>query len=116
MKTLFENNIWNAFDSWGDLMTTDGVYRQVHDYFSETEDGYSCRVNVAGIKKENIKAFLEKNVLKIEAEQDGHKYKTSITVPAKVDPELVSARCEDGMLYLELKKKPEHKAIELKIS
>ncbi len=103
-------------NTWNNLNLTDAKYRPVDEHLSETKDGYSCQVNVAGIKKENVKASLEKNVLKVSAEQDGHKYKTYIMVPDKVDPHSVSARCEDGMLYLDLKKKPEHKSIELKIN
>ena len=98
------------------MNTLDDLAFAEDKYFSETESGYSCKVNVAGIKKDNIKACLEKNMLRISAEQDGHKYNTSIAVPSKVDPESISARCEDGMLYLDLKKKASHKAIELKIS
>lgn len=117
MKTsLFGNTLWDVVNTWNDMMLTDAKYRGTDNLFEELEDEYICKVNMAGIKKENIKVILEGNLLKVSAEQDGHKYRTSVYVPKKVDLEGVSIKYEDGILYLNFKKKPEHKAIELKIS
>ena len=43
-------------------------------YLKETEDGYSYKVNMAGIKKDNINIKINENLIDVWAEQDGHKY------------------------------------------
>ena len=99
-----------------DLILTNGRLSEPESYWSESEDGYSCKVNMAGIKKENIKILIEQGLLKVSAEQDGHKYSSVISAPKKADPKKSSARYEDGMLYLELKKLDSHKSVELTIT
>ncbi len=103
-------------DSWNELLTTNGRLNHPENYWSEKDDSYNCRVNMAGIKKDNIKISVQNNLLSISAEQEGHKYNTRAYIPKKADPTKSSVRYEDGMLYLEFKKLEAHKSIELEIS
>ena len=64
----------------------------------------------------SLKILIEQGLLKVSAEQDGHKYSSVISAPKKADPKKSSARYEDGMLYLELKKLDSHKSVELTIT
>ena len=100
-------------DSWN---TVNGRYQYPDSYWSELDDAYSCTVNMAGIKKDNIKILVEGRLLKVSAEQDGHKYNSSVYIPKKANAKASSVRHEDGMLYLEFKKSDGHKSIELEIS
>ena len=101
---------------WNDLLTTNARLGGLDDYWSESKEAYSCKVNMAGIKKDNVKILVEGNLLRVSAEQDGHKYTSVITVPKKASTKDSSVKYEDGMLYLELKKLDAHKSIELEIS
>ena len=108
--------MWDIMDTWNDLAVTNDRYNRPDNYWSETEDGYSCKINMAGIKKDNIKVLIEGGLLKVSAEQDGHKYSSKTYIPKKAEHKAAVVRYEDGMLYLELKKQEEHKSIELEIS
>ena len=114
--SLLDNGIWDIMDSWNDLAVTNGRYTTPDNYWSETDEGYCCKINMAGIKKENIKVLVEGGMLRVSAEQDGHKYNCKIYLPKKAERKTASVKHQDGMLYLEFKKLEEHKSIELKIS
>lgn len=114
--SLLDNGTWDLMDSWNDILTTNGRHQSPDSYWSELDDAYSCKVNMAGIKKDNIKVLVEGRLLRVSAEQDGHKYDSSAYIPKKANTEASSVRYEDGMLYLEFKKSDGHKSIELEIS
>jgi|TARA_B100000085_G_scaffold283532_1_gene314424 HSP20 family molecular chaperone IbpA len=112
MSRLFSNLILDTLNDFGGMNYTDGKLRE----FPSSVDYFSHKINMAGIKKENIKVSLEDRLLKISAEQDGEKYRTSVYVPKKAEPSKTELRYEDGMLYIDFKKSDQHEPVELKIS
>ena len=95
----------------------------------ETEDGLTVVMEVPGVDREAIDINLENDVLRIEAKIDPSKYDgmeplyteynvghfaRSFTLSNKIDQQQISAKLEDGVLTLTLKKAKE--AIPRKIS
>ena len=88
----------------------------------ETEDALTVVMEVPGVGREAIDISLENNVLKIEAKIDPAKYDgmeplyteynighfaRSFTLSNKIDRQQISAKLEDGVLTLTLKKAQE---------
>ncbi|WP_321370467.1 Hsp20/alpha crystallin family protein [uncultured Desulfuromusa sp.] len=100
---------------------------------SETDEGFDIKVEVPGIKREDVKINLENHVLSIsgenkqEKEEKGKKFhrieryygrfSRSFSLPENVDEEKIEAVFNDGLLNLTIPKtevkKP--KAIEIKV-
>ena len=95
----------------------------------ETEDALTVVMEVPGVNNEAVDISVENQVLKIEAKIDPSKYDgmeplyteynvghfaRSFTLSNKIDQEQISAKLEDGVLTLTLKKAKE--AIPRKIS
>jgi HSP20 family protein len=95
----------------------------------ETEDALTVVMEVPGVNKEAVDISVENDVLKIEAKIDPSKYDgmeplyteynvghfaRSFTLSNKIDQQQISAKLEDGVLTLTLKKAKE--AIPRKIS
>ena len=92
----------------------------------EGENGYSLEVIAPGFEKEAFQINLDKNLLTIAAEvkeedeQKGEKhlrreyryqsFKRSFTVDKNIDAENIAAEYKNGILTLNLPKKPEVKA------
>ena len=85
----------------------------------ETEDALTVVMEVPGVGREAIDISLENNVLKIEAKIDPAKYdgmeplyteynvghfSRSFTLSNKIDQQQISAKLEDGVLTLVLRK------------
>ena len=85
----------------------------------ETEDALTVVMEVPGVGREAIDINLENNVLKIEAKIDPAKYdgmeplyteynvghfSRSFTLSNKIDQQQISAKLEDGIMTLILKK------------
>ncbi len=94
-----------------------------------TEDALTVVIEVPGVNNETVDISVENQVLKIEAKIDPSKYDgmeplyteynvghfaRSFTLSNKIDQEQISAKLEDGVLTLTLKKAKE--AIPRKIS
>ena len=88
----------------------------------ETEDALTVVMEVPGVGREAIDISLENNALKIEAKIDPAKYDgmeplyteynighfaRSFTLSNKIDRQQISAKLEDGVLTLTLKKAQE---------
>ena len=88
----------------------------------ETEDGLTVVMEVPGVDREAIDINLENDVLKVEAKIDPAKYEgmeplyteynvghfaRSFTLSNKIDRQQISAKLEDGVLTLSLKKAKE---------
>ena len=88
----------------------------------ETEDALTVVMEVPGVDREAIDINLENDVLKIEAKIDPSKYDgmeplyteynvghfaRSFTLSNKIDRQQISAKLEDGVLTLTLKKAKE---------
>ncbi len=95
----------------------------------ETEDALTVVMEVPGVGRDAIDINVENDVLKIEAKIDPSKYEgmeplyteynvghfaRSFTLSNKIDQEQISAKLEDGVLTLTLKKAKE--AVPRKIS
>ena len=95
----------------------------------ETEDALTVVMEVPGVDKEAVEISVENEVLKVEAKLDPSKYDgmeplyteynvghfaRSFTLSNKIDQQQISAKLEDGVLTLTLKKVKE--AIPRKIS
>ncbi|SEA53695.1 heat shock protein Hsp20 [Desulfuromusa kysingii] len=100
---------------------------------SETDENFNVKVEVPGIKREDVKISLENHVLNIsgenkqEKEEKGKKFhrveryygqfNRSFSLPENVDEEKIEAAFNDGLLTLTIPKtevqKP--KAIEIKV-
>ena len=88
----------------------------------ETEDALTVVMEVPGVDKDAIDITTENNILKIEAKIDPAKYDgmeplyteynvghfaRSFTLSNKIDQQQISAKLEDGVLTLTLKKAQE---------
>jgi HSP20 family molecular chaperone IbpA len=88
----------------------------------ETEDALTVVMEVPGVNKEAVDISVENEVLKIEAKIDPSKYEgmeplyteynvghfaRSFTLSNKIDQQQISAKLEDGILTLTLKKAKE---------
>jgi HSP20 family protein len=89
---------------------------------SETDDAYTVKADIPGVKKEDIKIAVEGNSVSIQAETReekeekeggkvvrserycGQQYR-SFALPSEVDEDKVQARYENGVLTLSLPKK-----------
>ena len=102
--------------SWNELLAPIGSYQNPSSFWSESNDVYHCKVNMAGIKKDNIKVLVQDRLLTVSAEQDGHTHRSKAYIPKKADASKSTVKYKDGMLYLEFKKLEGHKSIELEIT
>ena len=83
--------------------------------YEETNDGFEYEFNLAGFKKENIKATVSDGVLTIDAQQGDNEFFRAYTVSDKADGNSSVARYEDGVLYIKINKKESSKSVELQI-
>lgn len=99
---------------------------------SETDDHYVVRMDMPGLSKDNVKVELHDGVLSISGERKseheeqkenfhrversyGHFYR-SFPLPNAGSPENVKAHMEDGVLTIEVQKRPESKPRRITIS
>lgn len=113
---LFGGNI-------ADFVGTDVVSGTPSVNISEMEDGYQLEIAAPGLSKEDFKVALDKNRLTISAEKsvqsenvgdkltrrefDYSSFTRSFVLPKIVDREQITARYENGILYLTVPKKAE---------
>ncbi|MDK9698822.1 MAG: Hsp20/alpha crystallin family protein [bacterium] len=97
----------------------------------EDKENYRVRLDLPGIRKEEIKITLRENVLTVsgerteEAKQDGDtyhvlerrfgKFSRSLTLPSNVDASKIAAKMTDGVLTVTLPKAEEAKPREITI-
>ncbi len=84
---------------------------------SETTELYEAKVELPGVKKEDIKVEFENSILSVSAKrpvktaegESTEEFSRSFTIPAGVDAGKVQAAYENGVLTLTLPKTPEAK-------
>ena len=84
---------------------------------SETAENYEAKVELPGVKKEDIKVEFENSVLSVSAKravktaesESTEEFSRSFTVPSGVDSANVKAAYENGVLTLTFPKTPEAK-------
>jgi HSP20 family protein len=98
----------------------------------ELPDKFVLRVDLPGIRKEDIKLEVSDNILTISGERKEEKeekeaqyyrreivygsFHRSIQLPPSVDPEKITAKLENGVLTVEIPKTEKAKAKEIPIS
>lgn len=126
------DNLINRF--WGDVAPPNGQgnawYPSVD--VEETENTFVVHAELPGVKREDIKVGMEKNVLtiegerKIEAAQEGKHYtrrerafgsfKRSFTIGTEVDADKITAEYKDGILTVRLPKAEKVKPRQIEVS
>src|SRR5690242_17198899 len=113
----------------GDELTTSGSFVPPVDIY-EDENSISLRMEVPGMKQENLDIRLENNTLTVrgerkfekeEKEENFHRierrygsFSRSFTLPNTVDAENVTADYKDGVLAISLGKRAETKPKQIK--
>jgi len=93
----------------------------------EDDDNYYARVEMPGVKKENLKLDAEEGFLnlshesvKSECENSGKceasRFSRTLRVPEKTDLSGIGAKLEDGILSLTIPKAEERKPVSIQIS
>jgi len=123
-KPGFYNENWNNF--FNDEFFKPATASQPAVNIRETENSYSLEVAAPGLKKDDFKIELDKNILNISVtrekeqkeEQNGYSrrefhyssFKRSFVIPETVDAEHIAGAYENGILNVQLPKKAEVKA------
>jgi len=83
----------------------------------EKEKTVKLIAEMPGVEKSNINVVIEKNIVKIDAEQDKKKYNSQVPLQIKVDENSVKASYKNGILEVTLKildeEKPQGKKVEV---
>lgn len=119
-----------AGPGYGDELTTSGNFVPPVDIY-EDENSISLRLEVPGMKQEDVDIRLENNTLTVrgerkfekeEKEENFHRierrygsFARSFTLPNTVDSENVKADYKDGILWISLGKRAETKPKQIKI-
>jgi HSP20 family protein len=74
---------------------------------TRTESGYDIEVPVPGFNGSQIDVFFQDGTLAINGKNDRRSFTKSFTVPDDVDPDNIEAHVQDGMLCLQLHRRPE---------
>jgi HSP20 family protein len=119
--TLFDrffDDDFFRFPVWNDM----AIRNPLHDII-ETDKEYVVEMQLAGVKKEDIKLNLDNDVLSITAERKENdqkfnrkqtfygKYQKSFTLPQAIDVEKIEASFDDGILKLNIPKAEEEPKI-----
>ena len=98
---------------------------------SENKDNYTLRFEVPGMSKEDVRIWIEKDMLMVSGEKKQNldkneihhlgerrfgKFERSFWIPEDADREKVKADFENGLLTISLPKAAESKPREIKIS
>ena len=138
-------NTWNPFEELAgfrrlfdepiagvlrDGVLAEGEWKPLMDVV-ETKDGITLKVEVPGIKQEDISISLEDNTLTVKGErknesevsEEGYNrfersygtFQRSVALPPTVDTERVKATYKDGVLEIQLPKKEEARPKAIKV-
>jgi len=123
----------DVFDSiFNDTFFSDRMITRVPAVnISETEDNYNVELAAPGLKKDDFKLNLERNVLSISVEQtagqeDNQKnyskreysynsFVRSFTLPESADDSQINASYTDGILRIDIAKREEAKSVRRQI-
>jgi HSP20 family protein len=98
---------------------------------SENKEGYSLRFEIPGIAKEDVRIWIEKDMLMVSGEKKQDlkkdevrhlgerrfgKFERSFWIPEDADREKVKAEFENGLLIVTVPKAAESKPREIKIN
>lgn len=80
------------------------------DIFKE-KDSIVVVAELKGFKRENIKAYAERQRVVLSAKTQGRKYYKSLNLPKEVIPETMRVTYKNGVIEIRLKRALEEKAI-----
>lgn len=93
---IFENNFLDTSTSY------------LNHYYDDTGDSYELKLEVPGVKKDDVKISVQKNAIKISTtkklKQGEDKRTKSFSIPQNIDLDRAEALVEDGILTLRLPK------------
>lgn len=132
-KNVDVSSFTNVFDSiFNDTFFSDRMMTRVPAAnISETKDHYHIELAAPGLKKEDFKLELERDILSISVEQTSQQdqqersyakrefsYSSFVrvfTLPESVDPDGIEAKYNDGVLCIDIPKREEAKIATRKI-
>ena len=127
LNTLFELPSWSNFGRQGQLFSG---WSPALDLY-QNNDNVIAVVELPGMRKEDIEISLHEGTLTINGERKSEssngekaerserytgKFRRSITLPARVDPNKVSATYRDGILTVTLPKAEEAKPKQIQVN
>jgi HSP20 family protein len=74
---------------------------------TRTDRGYEIEVPVPGYTSEDIDVSLQDDVLTISGKSDHRSFSRTMVIPDDVDNDSISASVKNGMLYINLERRPE---------
>jgi HSP20 family protein len=130
-----QNRVNGLFQDYGrtgqEELTTTGSFVPAVDVY-EDEHKVTLKLEIPGIKQEEVDVRLENNTLTVRGERNFEKEETeenfhrierrygsffrSFTLPSTVDSEHIGASYNAGVLRLELMKKPEAQPKQIKVN
>lgn len=126
----FESIIDEIFNGTKSLAKSNGFTPNID--IAETDTHFEITVEVPGVKKEDIKLSLDKNILAIKGEralenkEEGknyHRIETSygsftrsLTLPDDINGDSIEAKYENGLLNISIEKAEEKRRKEIEIS
>ena len=126
-RRLFDEPFAGFFQ---DGSITPGEWKPLMDVV-ETKEGITLKVEVPGMKQEDINISLEHNILTVrgerkhatETKEDGYTrfersygtFQRSVVLPSTLDSERVKATYKDGVLEIQLPKKEEAQPKAIKV-
>ncbi|MBD3319711.1 MAG: Hsp20 family protein [Chitinivibrionales bacterium] len=134
LASLFDEvgDLFNGSFGWSNRELSNRLYPSVD--IEEHDDHYSLKADLPGLDKKDIAIKVENGTLSISGEKKHEstrkekekysyfersfgRFERSFALPEHIDPEHIDARYKDGVLEVDLKKKPESKpkAIEVKV-
>lgn len=88
-----------------------------YDYdVTRTEQGYLVEVPVPGYGASHIDVSFKDGVLSVSGKSERRSFTRSFTVPEDVDADAIDARVQDGMLTLDLRRRPEAQPKRIQVS
>lgn len=127
LNSLFESPFWSGFARTGELFSG---WSPALDLY-QNNDNVVAVVELPGMRKEDIEISLHEGMLTISGERKTEsmngekaerseryvgKFRRSITLPARVDTNKVSATYRDGILTVTLPKAEEAKPKQIQVS
>jgi len=98
----FDRELEEMFDRFfvrdGSMISTPVVH------YDDTGDAYALKIDLPGVKKEDLKIELKDNVLTLTAQRDKQKFQKFLELPSTVDVDRVEAGLENGVLSVRLPK------------
>ncbi len=96
----------------GDILGYDPFSRffSQHDRELEvlrTERGFDVEIPVAGFKAQDVEMTVKDQIITISGKNKRRAFTRSLLLPDDIDPELIEAKIEDGLLTLSLARHPE---------